>query len=417
MKLSKSKSKPNAKVEQKPASKAAEPISEPLFKYSCYKLDIDAEPLWQLFLPSEEICDYRILFTLTNFLESDPPICVYNSDSLLDDQLQMQMNLFLNDSIYAEETLYLPKFLTDSFCVYMESNPPTSISNVNQSEIVNLISFLIKNVNENLKKSLKGLLEHDSIESFGGENIDLLGRKELSFAIERIPESTCSALVIEGNYDSSMTSSGSSWYRREINRRIKEVDLTRPEEELKISQTVFDLKMEGLTNFSRQQLNTDCLEYIQKNSPLISNSLAFLFDPAKREEFFVQLIDESETDAGNSLNRFIKLYVPLDYMKHLSIQTKLDLITQFLLTNKTEESKIELIIDLANYYAQKQEWNLVLSLLNNCMQDNEELNEIDPAATTSPSYINFGNIFKIISEISKLLNKIDFKSNFSGVNR
>jgi len=47
-------------------------------------------------------------------------------------------------------------------------------------------------------------------------------------------------------------------------------------------------------------------------------------------------------------------------MKHLGMQTKLNMITQFLLTNnKTDESKIELIIDLANYYAEKQEWKVI----------------------------------------------------------
>ena len=49
---------------------------------------------------------------------------------------------------------------------------------------------------------------------------------------------------------------------------------------------------------------------------------------------------------------------------------KMFLITQFLLTNKTDnESKLELIIDLANHYANKQEWNLVFDLINNCTQD------------------------------------------------
>ena len=158
----------------------------------------------------------------------------------------------------------------------------------------------------------------------------------------------------------------------------------------------FDIKMDDLNHAPniRQQLNKDCLDYIQKNSTLISNSLAFLFDVSKRNEFFQLLTDNTSSlseyedqdgvsganaslSLNNSLNRFIQLYVPLDYMKHLSMQTKLNLITQFLLTNKTEESKIELIIDLANYYAQNQEWSLVLNLLNNSTQDNEELNELN----------------------------------------
>jgi hypothetical protein len=84
------------------------------------------------------------------------------------------------------------------------------------------------------------------------------------------------------------------------------------------------------------------------------------------------------TDVENALNRFIQLYVPLKYMKHLSMELKLNMITQFLLTNnKTDESKIELIIDLANHYAEKQEWQLVMQLLDSCTQDNEELVEFD----------------------------------------
>lgn len=101
----------------------------------------------------------------------------------------------------------------------------------------------------------------------------------------------------------------------------------------------------------------------------------------KRDQFFKSLIDpvtgkltgmddeSTPAENNNSLYRFVRLYVPLDYMKHLSMQTKLNLITQFLLTNKMDESKIELIIDLANHYAQRQEWNIVLDLLNSCTQD------------------------------------------------
>ena len=160
------------------------------------------------------------------------------------------------------------------------------------------------------------------------------------------------------------------------------------------------------SNFFRRahHLNRDCLDYINVNSPLISNSLSFLFDINKRNEFFKILTNEVcqsvtartnsvsslspttttmknelldiEANFNNSLNRFIQLYVPLKHMRHLCMEAKLDMITQFLLTNnKTEESKIELIINLANYYAEKQEWKLVLELLDNCTQDNEEFNE------------------------------------------
>jgi hypothetical protein len=175
----------------------------------------------------------------------------------------------------------------------------------------------------------------------------------------------------------------------------------------------------------KQQLNKDCLEYIQKNSNLIANSLSFLFDASKRQEFFHILSDStsslseyddqdsnsdpfavaSTVSLNNSLNRFIQLYVPLDYMKHLSVQTKLNLITQFLLTNKTEESKIELIIDLANYYAQNQEWDLVLNLLNNSTQDNEELNELNHRFGGLNQSENANSITSSMSEDGKFSQK------------
>ena len=175
----------------------------------------------------------------------------------------------------------------------------------------------------------------------------------------------------------------------------------------------------------KQQLNKDCLEYIQKNSNLIANSLSFLFDASKRQEFFHLLSDStsslseyddqdsngdpfavaSTVSLNNSLNRFIQLYVPLDYMKHLSVQTKLNLITQFLLTNKTEESKIELIIDLANYYAQNQEWDLVLNLLNNSTQDNEELNELNHRFAGLNQSENVNSITPAMSEDGKFSQK------------
>jgi uncharacterized protein (DUF1778 family) len=115
----------------------------------------------------------------------------------------------------------------------------------------------------------------------------------------------------------------------------------------------------------------------------------------------------SSLDVQNSLYRFIQLYVPLDYMKHLSMQTKLNLITQFLLTNKTEESKIELIIDLANYYAQKQEWNVVLDLLNNCTQDNEELNDLMRVEMSAA----YSNMTASMNHGENNLNELEFNRN------
>lgn len=180
-----------------------------------------------------------------------------------------------------------------------------------------------------------------------------------------------------------------------------EDESSRPAESTTSTMTMSSVE-ETSSSSSKSQLNQDCLEYIQKNSSLIYNSLSFLFDVNKREMFFKILSSSSNnvpdsssaqafesaaagaagvagsssmpSELSNSLNRFIQLYVPLDYMKHMSVQSKLNMITQFLLTNKTDdETKIELIIDLANYYALKQEWHVVLDLLNGCTQDSEEL--------------------------------------------
>lgn len=89
------------------------------------------------------------------------------------------------------------------------------------------------------------------------------------------------------------------------------------------------------------------------------------------------------------------------------MQTKLNLITQFLLTNKTEESKIELIIDLANYYAQKQEWNVVLDLLNNCTQDNEELNDLMRVEMSAA----YSNMTASMNNGENNLNELEFNRN------
>lgn len=56
-----------------------------LFKNAFFTIDLDAEPLWTQFLPDERVLDYRVLFALTNCVESDPPICVFNSDGKNDD--------------------------------------------------------------------------------------------------------------------------------------------------------------------------------------------------------------------------------------------------------------------------------------------------------------------------------------------
>ena len=435
---------------------------EPLYKYSFFKLDLDADPMsWSNFLPNEKLCDYRLLFALTNCTESDLPICVYNSDDLLNDQLEMQMRLFLNDSIYVdmcEDVLYLPSFLIEN-CSFFDSYKKNSIqqqqSENNQStyimdenektdDLYNFVRFLIDKSDKVLKDSLTSLLELDSIHGFA-ENIDQYGQKELPFPIKKIPHSDKFSLIISYSYTSNnvltknfepisnkdQIDSNLSWYRKfhynierekkaqydsKNNSKKQSVASSNSHEDnnTSILHSSNDHEISQISQKSiKNELNQDCLDYIQKNSPLISNSLSFLFDINKRNEFFKLLDDEnsfvannsSSTDNflnSNSLNRFIQLYVPLNYMKHLSIQTKLNLVTQFLLTNKTDESKIELIIDLANYYSQKQEWNLVMNLLNNCTQDSEEFN----------SLIN--NNCKNINEKSLINNSI--KSNFNDKN-
>ena len=312
---------------------------------------------------------------------------------MLHDQLQMQMSLFLDDSIHVdlcEDCLYLPSFLIENYSIFIKNE-----SNSRKTDLENLIRFLIENTSGETKENLTALLELEP-EGFGGENIDEFGRRELTFPIEKIPKSSKFSLVID--YNNQWHKSSASWFKTEIQRilKVNEEEKLRksrdrgklvrsvsqtsdlPGESLKVGSDNedIDVRMDDLNqNISTQQkLNKDCLDYISKTSPLISSSLSFLFDINKRDAFFKSLNDNEKND--NSLNRFIQLYVPLDYMSHLTMQTKLNLITQFLLTNKTEESKIELIIDLANHYAMKQEWNLVFSLLNNCTQDNEELNDI-----------------------------------------
>lgn len=75
---------PNISIKSTPiaeALKSPDTIENPkLFKNAFYTIDFEAEPLWTPFLPSERVLDYHILFALTNCNESDPPICVYNSD-------------------------------------------------------------------------------------------------------------------------------------------------------------------------------------------------------------------------------------------------------------------------------------------------------------------------------------------------
>ncbi len=226
--------------------KSKQPEPAALHKYAFFKLDLVAEPLWLPFLPSEKaVCDYRIRFALNNCTESDPPISVYNSDELLEDQLEMQMNLFLNDSVYVdlcEDVLYLPSFLIDQFPLFLPStsgyksrnkaimDPETTLDKLPsfQSDLENLIRFLIDHVSEELSKRLIGLLELDQVEDFvGGENLDEFGRRILSFPIELLPKSSKFSLVIDYDYKISKSNNrlfstsadhmfSSSWYGQQV---------------------------------------------------------------------------------------------------------------------------------------------------------------------------------------------------------
>jgi len=215
--------------------KSKQPEPAALHKYAFFKLDLVAEPLWLPFLPSEKaVCDYRIRFALNNCTESDPPISVYNSDELLEDQLEMQMNLFLNDSVYVdlcEDVLYLPSFLIDQFPLFL---PSTS-------------GYKSRN---KVSKRLIGLLELDQVEDFvGGENLDEFGRRILSFPIELLPKSSKFSLVIDYDYKISKSNNrlfstsadhmfSSSWYGQQVaglmaaderSKRAKRNMLTPPE--------------------------------------------------------------------------------------------------------------------------------------------------------------------------------------------
>jgi hypothetical protein len=213
-----------------------------LYKNAYFALDLEAEPLWTPFLPSESVLDYRILFALTNCTESDPPICVFNADNLLFDQLAMQMKLFLSDSIYADlcdDVLYLPGFLLENCSLFIDPSSSKSYNvcggnnNVSlsgsKSDLDSLVRFLIDHVNAEVKEGLKCLLDLDSIDGFG-ENIDEFGRKELPFPVIKITDSGKFSLIIDYNYsndsihgllknnaaDGNGSGFGCLWYRREI---------------------------------------------------------------------------------------------------------------------------------------------------------------------------------------------------------
>ena len=332
---------------------------------------INIEPLWSPYIPnlSENFYSNKVLFALVNCLESDGQICVYNSDNLLNDQLKVQMSLFLNNSVYvdlSEGLLFLPKIIVDHANFLKPTNRTKKLQNY---KFENLINYLLENLNKTLSENLKSLIDLYS-ENYG-ENIDEFGKNELPFKIVELEESEIFLLNLELNENQL-----NSWFKKKIKLYSSKASLVRQATviDTPLLATQPSLDLTARTDVFKQ-LNSDCLAYIEQNSPLISNSLGFLFDIKKQNKFFDE-ISQDENRQQNLLNRFIQLYVPLDYLKDFSLSKKLNLITQFLLINKTDEFKIELVISLANYYIEKSDWISILDLLNNCTQDNEEFNEV-----------------------------------------
>ena len=355
------------------SNKLSEPVlinknSENKKSRSSFNSDlINIEPLWSPYIPNltENFYSNKVIFSLVSCLESDAQICVYNSDSLLNDQLNVQMSLFLNNSIYVDLSdgiLYLPKLVIDHANLFESTN---RIKKLNNYKFENLINFLLESLNKTLSDNLKSLI--DLYGDNYGENIDEFGYNELPFKIVEIEESQRFLLNLELNENQF-----NSWYKKKMKNKPPTHVLNQLIDiPLLATQPSIDPSLSLEDTF--KQLNSDCLSYIEQNSPLISNSLGFLFDLKKQVKFFEEI---SQNEQQNLLNRFIQLYVPLDYLKEFSLSKKLNLITQFLLINKTDEFKIELIINLANYYIEKSDWNSILDLLNNCTQDNEEFNEV-----------------------------------------
>lgn len=160
---------------------------------------------------------------------------------MLADQLEMQMRLFLTDSIYADlcdDILYIPSLLIENCSWFIHSpnspssesnvisntkllhqsstisnsnettitlstSPPQSTSpstsNVQRSDMESLVWFLKDHVSQELKDGLKCLLDLDSIDAFG-ENIDEFGRKELPFPVVMIAASSRFSLIIDYEY-------------------------------------------------------------------------------------------------------------------------------------------------------------------------------------------------------------------------
>jgi hypothetical protein len=185
-----SKSPPPSLMLPSPRSSIVEQQNETeLYKMAYYTIDLDSEPLWAPYLPRDASCGYKILFALTDCVESDPPVCVFNADELLGEQLLMHMQLFLNDSVYAnlsEDALYLPNFLVENCSFFIETESGQATTNkllpfivaVDTSSTKNdldcLVRFLMDHVNQKLKDSLKSICFLLTIQQKGSSGQNLL---------------------------------------------------------------------------------------------------------------------------------------------------------------------------------------------------------------------------------------------------
>ena len=370
--------------------------------FSLLEMDLKIEPSWSKYIP--KTIDIRVMFALINCVESDPKICVYDSDETLDSHLELQMKNFFNQTVYVDsekEILYIPSILLENLSCFSNVTSYQKISNLYQlnfdqnNDSENIFKILIDLVDPKLKKDIKKLINFDSIHSYG-ENIGLYEKKDLSFKIIGLKNSETFCLSLDNNLPDEKI----KWYKTQYENRLIKENIDKNKDNFFLEKEVIH---------SKKLLNLECLEYISKNSPLIFKNLGFLFDVQIREKFFTELNEinvknliEYERDTNNSNNsffkRFIQLYVPLDFMNYLNMDSKLYMLTQFLFNSENEKFKFEKIIGLANYYCLKYEWKNVIDLLENCTHDNEEFFDFRELTQLSNSEFSV----KFVTEINCL---------------
>lgn len=286
---------------------------------------LKSEPIWEKYLPKKN--DYRVIFTMINCRLTDPPLSALNSDGLLNDQLDVQMNMYLNHSIKVylnEKTLYVSQLIVD----YFKND---------------LVKFLLDNLKKPLVDDLKCLLD----DTLNEPTIEMsLNSEEFSIILNFIEKTN-----------------------QKFTRKMSKKDGTFVSDS--IESPIINVR---LTDNDKKKLNKDCIDYIETNAPLIANTLSFLFNSTKQQDFFNNIRLETNDDRlSNYIRRFVLLNVPLEFFEHVDMNNRLNLIAQFLLRNKADESKIELVVTLADYYVKNEEWLLVLELVNSCIQYEDEL--------------------------------------------